>query len=398
MLQRPAIEGGAPVRTAPLAYSQPTLQEADRRAVLEVLGGEMLTSGPRIPALEARFATYVGAPHALALSSGTGALHAATFAAGLGPGDEVVVADLSFVASANAVLFVGATPVFADVREDTLGIDPAAVERNIGPRTRAVVAVDFAGHPVELDRLMAICRQHGLRLIDDACHAPGAVATDGRRVGSIADLTVFSLHAVKPIVAGEGGMVTTGDPELARRVRLFRNHGITSEAGERMLRGEFAYDMVELGYNYRLSDIHAALALSHLDRAEALLCRREKLVARYQAGLRDLEGVRPVLPLPGSRSAWHLLSVRLPLERLTVDRAAIHRALVAEGIRANVHYRPIHLQPYYRGRLGTGPGLCPVAEASYERLLSLPLFSGMSDRDVDDVLEALGKVLRWYSR
>ncbi len=395
---RLAVDGGPAVRETPLGYARPWIGDDDRRAVLDVLEGDLLTTGPKVAELERAFATYVGARHAIAMSSGTAALHAALSAAVLDPGDEVLVPTISFVATANAALYVGAKPVFTDVVPDSLSIDLEDASRRLTPRTRAIIAVDYAGHPVAHGLLHAFARAHGLRFIEDACHAPGATTDTGERVGSLADSTVFSLHAVKPIAAGEGGLVTTDDDVVARRLSIFRNHGITTEAAERERGGQHRYDMVALGYNYRLSDIHCALALSQLGKAEQFLQRREALVSRYEEALRGVEGVQAIRPRSGSRSAWHLFVVQLDLDRLSVSRDVVMRAMFAEGIRCNVHYLPIHLQPYYRENLGTKPGLCPGAERAYERLLTLPLFARMEDRDVDDVMNALRKVLGHYRR
>ncbi|MBC7293364.1 MAG: UDP-4-amino-4,6-dideoxy-N-acetyl-beta-L-altrosamine transaminase [Thermoleophilia bacterium] len=392
---RLAIDGGKPVRPKPLPYGRHWLDEADIAAVVETLRSDWLTTGPRVAEYEAAFSERVGARFGVALSSGTAGLHAAAFAAGLSPGDEVVTTPMTFAATANCVLYQGARPAFADVQPDTLNIDPRAVEAAITPRTRAIIAVDYAGQPADVDELAAIARRHGLTLIEDAAHALGAVYR-GRRVGALADLTVFSTHPVKHITTGEGGMVTTNYKELAEKMRWFRNHGITSDHRQRAARGDWAYEMVALGYNYRLSDINCALGLSQLAKLDHLLERRRAIAARYNAAFAGLPWLEPLAVMAEREPAWHLYVVRLKLECLRVGRAQIFAALRAENIGVNVHYIPVYWHPYYR-QLGYPRGLCPVAEAAYERLLTLPIFPAMTDRDVEDVIEAVYKVLEFYA-
>ena len=382
--------GGAPGRLAPLPYGRQSIDEADVQAVVRALRSERVTTGPLVDEFERRLAERVGAAHAVAVSSGTAALHAAMFAAGVGPGDEVIVPPLTFAATANAVCYLGATPVFADVRRDTLNLDPAAAEAVVTPRTRAIVTVDFAGQPSELEPLRALAASRGLTLIEDAAHALGAHYR-GRRVGVHADLVTLSFHPVKHITTGEGGVVLTEDAGLAARMRRFRNHGIDTDADTRATRGDWYYEMLDLGFNYRLTDIQCALGLSQLDKLDGFLARRRALAARYIAALAGVPGVRLPAVAPDVRHAWHLFPVLLDLERLAVDRRAVFVALRAEGIGVNVHYIPVYWHPYY-ARRGYRRGLCPVAEWAYERLLTLPLFPAMDDRDVDDVVRAVVKV------
>jgi perosamine synthetase len=332
----------------------------------------------------------------VAVSSGTAALHLAAFAAGLGPGDEAIVPPLTFAATANAVLYLGATPVFADVRSDTLTLDPEWVAEKLTPRTRAIIGVDFAGLPCDWDRLHVLAQRTGARLIDDAAHALGA-AYRGRPLGALADLTTLSFHPVKHVTTGEGGMVTTDDAGLAERARRFRNHGITMDASERFSRGEWHYEMVDLGFNYRLTDVQCALGLSQLGRLDDALARRRAIAARYRAALAGVPGLALQALPEGSAHAWHIFPILLDLDRLAGDRRAIFAALRAEGIGVNVHYIPVYWHPYYQ-RLGYAKGLCPVAEAVYERLITLPLFPAMTDADVEDVLTAVRKVIDHFGR
>ena len=391
-----ALHGGRPARPALLPYGWQAIDEDDVQAALAVLRGGRLTTGPRVAEFERAVAAAVGAAHAVAVSSGTAALHAAAFAAGIGPGDEVIVPALTFAASANAVLYQGGIPVFADVRGDTLNVDPADVAARLTGRTRAIVAVDYAGQPADLDELRAVARPSGLALIEDAAHALGAEYR-GRRVGALADLTAFSFHPVKHITTGEGGLVTTASGELAARLRRFRNHGLETEYGERHERGDEYSPMVELGYNYRLTDLQCALGLSQLTRLEQFLKRRAELAQRYRMELAGQPGLLLPAVATDVRHAWHIFPVLLQPERLRADRRTILAALRAENIGVAVHYVPVYWHPYYQAR-GYGRGLCPRAEWAFERLLTLPLFPAMTDEDADDVLAAVRKVLGHYLR
>jgi perosamine synthetase len=395
-LETLAIEGGKPVREKLLPYGRQSLDDADVRAVVEVLKSDWLTTGPKVDEFEERFAAWVGAQHAISFSSGTAALHGAAFAAGLGPGDEAVTTPMTFCATANCVLYQGATPVFADVSRDTLNIDPTQVSEKITSRTKAIIAVDYAGHPAALHELRELAKTQNERvfLIEDACHALGA-EYKGQRVGGIADMTVFSFHPVKHLTTGEGGMVTTNDARLAETLRRFRNHGISSEARERQESGQWFYEMVLLGFNYRLTDIACALGLSQLDKLAANLKRRREIAAQYSSAFRDLRGLATPTVHDDVNPAWHLYPVRLKLEMLGTKRGEIFRALRAENIGVNVHYIPVHKHPYYRERFPSSHGY-PVAEDAYERLISLPMFHAMTAQDVGDVIRAVSKVVTHF--
>ena len=391
-----ARHGGAPVRATTLPYCRQTIDDEDAQAVLAALRSDWLTTGPRVEEFEQAVATLLGVAHAVAVNSGTAALHAAVFAAGIGPGDEVVTSPLTFVASANAVLYCGGKPVFADVRGDTLNLDPAAVEAACTERTRAILHVDYAGQPGDIEGLAAIARRRGLMLIEDAAHALGAEYR-GRPIGSAAELTTFSFHPAKAVTTGEGGMVTTNLPDLAARVRRFRNHGLATDFRERGDRGDVYSPMVDLGFNYRLTDFQSALGLSQLGKLEHFLKRRSEIADRYRAAFEPMPGVIVPRVEPHVRHAWHIFPVLLEVERLSGDRREVLAALRAEGIGATVHYVPAYWHPYYQ-RLGYPKGLCPVAEWAFERLVTLPIFPGMTEQDVDDVVNALRKVLGYYAR
>jgi perosamine synthetase len=384
------------VRSTLLPYGRQQIEEADIQAVVEVLRSDWLTTGPKVDEFEEAFAARVGAKHAVAFSSGTAALHGAVFATGLGPGDEAITTPLTFCATANCVIYQGGRPIFADVCADTLNVDPALVASAVTARTRAILPVDYGGHPADMPAIMEIAGRHNLIVIEDASHALGATLS-GKMVGALAHMSVFSFHPVKHVAAGEGGMVTTDDPALARQMRVFRNHGITTEARARNDAGEWFYEMAMLGYNYRLSDIHSALALSQLGRLDGNVARRRAIADRYTAAFRDL----PAIVLPGRRAlaepAWHLYPIRLVPDRVKADRRAVFRALRAENIGVNVHYVPVHLHPYYRERFGHARGDYPVAEGAYDQLITLPMFHAMTDQDVNDVVAAVTKVLTYFA-
>ena len=387
-----AIHGGPPVREALLPYGRQTLTEADVAAATEVLRSDWLTTGPKVAEFEEAIADYVDARHAVSFSSGTAALHAAVLAAGLKPGDEAITTPLTFCATANAALYGGGTPVFADVRDETLTIDPKEVERRITPRTKVLLPVDYAGQPADLDALLALADRHKLLIIEDAAHALGAKYRS-RMVGSISHMSVFSFHAVKHLTTGEGGMVTTNNSDFAQRLREVRNHGIDSDARARQAAGHWHYEMTTLGFNYRLTDIACALGLAQLPRLSANLARRRAIAVRYGKALATVPSLTLPIVAADVTSAWHLYPVRVDA---SIDRAEVFNALRAEGLGVNVHYIPVHLHPYYRSRFGYRGGEFPIAETASGRLISLPMFHGMTDEDVDDVIFAVEKVMNYF--
>jgi len=392
-----AVNGGQPVRETLLPYGRQAIDDDDIQAVVETLRSDWLTTGPKVEEFEEAFAARAGAKHAVSFSSGTAALHGAAFAAGLGPGDEAITSPLTFAATANCVLYQSATPVFADVSPDTLTLDPEQVAFGINSRTRAILPVDYAGHPCDLDPLLQLAERHGVVVIEDACHALGA-EYGGRRIGSLSHMTVFSFHPVKHVTTGEGGMVTTDNAGFAKTLRCFRNHGISSDARHRQTAGHWHYEMVLLGFNYRLTDIACALGLQQLKKLEANLARRREIAAQYSAAFRDF----PLILCPTVRAevnpAWHLYPIRLDLNKLSANRGGIFRALRGENIGVSVHYIPVHLHSYYRDRFGHKGGEFSVAEDAYERLISLPMFHGMRDRDVEDVIRGVTKAVEHFAK
>lgn len=390
-----ALDGGKPVRDTMLPYGRQWIDDDDITAVTHVLRSDWLTTGPNVAQFEAAFADMVGAAEAVAVSNGTAALHAAMHAVEIGAGDEVIVPAMTFAASANCVVYQGGTPVFADVDSDTLLIDPVAVESKITARTKAIIAVDYTGQPCDYDALRDIADRHNLALVDDAAHALGG-QYKGRSVGTLADLNTFSLHPVKHITTGEGGMITTDDMAVAQKMRVFRTHGITSDHQQRAEQGSWFYEMVDLGFNYRITDFQCALGLSQLGKLRPWVLRRQQIASMYDEAFAEITAVSPLFVRADASHAYHLYVVQFDLEQMQVDRNIIFQALRAEGIGVNVHYIPVHYHPFYRDCFGTKRGLCPVAEAAYERIVSLPMFPRMTNEDVQDVITAVTKVIAVY--
>lgn len=378
-----------------IPYGKQLIDEDDIRAVVEALKSDWLTTGPLVEKFESAVTDFIGANHAVAVNSGTAALHSAMFALNIAPGDEVIVPALTFAATANAVVYQAATPIFADVDEHTLLIDPDIVESKLTGKTKCIIAIDYTGQPCDYDALKYIAKKNGTYLVADGCHAFGAEFR-GQKVGTLADLTAFSFHPVKHITTGEGGIVTTDVSEFAKRMARFRNHGIDTDYRIREQKGTWYYEMIDLGYNYRITDFQCALGLSQLNKAHGWLTRRQEIACRYDTAFAELSSISPLHVREDLSHAYHLYVIQLNLEELQVDRADVFAALRAKGIGVNVHYLPVHLHPFYRNRFGTGRGMCPVAEAAYERLLSLPLFHGMTDDDVDTVIETVSNLVRSY--
>lgn len=390
-----AIQGGPPVRASFLSYGQQWIEEDDIEAVVETLKSPYLTQGPKIYEFETRVAEYVGANYAVAFSNGTAALHAACFAAGIEEGDEVITTPLTFVASANCVLYRGAKPVFADIDAATYNIDPKGIEKLITPKTKAIIPVDFTGQPVDLDAIRKIAEKHQLVVIEDAAHALGATYK-GRKVGTFSDMTMFSFHPVKHITTGEGGIIVTDSEDYAKKLRLFRTHGIIKDNISED-QGPWYYEMVSLGFNYRLTDMQASLGLSQLQKLDDFITQRMKWAERYNGAFKAMPELVTPFQLAETDSSWHLYVIRLNLHLLKVSRKEIFEALHAENIGVQVHYIPVYYQPYYK-KLGYEKGLCPIAEETYDAILSLPLFPKMTLEDVESVIEGVKKVVSFYKK
>ena len=376
-----------------LPYGRQSIDETDIEGVVAALKSDWLTTGPKVDAFEEKFVELLGVDHAVAVSSGTAALHCAMHALGIGPGDEVIVPPLTFAATANCVVFQGGVPVFADVDPKTLLLDPVQVDRKISRKTKAIIAVDYAGQPCDYDALDSIAKSKNIPIVADACHSLGAQYKD-RTVGTLADISVFSFHPVKHITTGEGGMVVTANSEWAQRIRRFRNHGISSDFKQRAHEGSWFYEMVELGFNYRLTDFQSALGISQLGKLSGFVRKRQAIADIYNQAFASVQGVSPLAVRSDVAHAYHLYVTRIASETLGITREALFAALRAEGIGVNVHYIPVHLHPYYRQKFGTGRGLCPVAEEAYERILSLPVFPSMAVGEVDRVVSAVMKNVR----
>ncbi len=382
-----------PIRKSLLPYGRQWIDERDIDSVTSVLRGDYLTTGPLVPEFESKFAAKVGARYAVAFANGTAALHAACYAAGIGAGDEVITTPMTFAASANCVLYQGGTPVFADIDERTYNIDPYAIERLITDRTKAIIPVDFTGQPADLAAIRELADKYGLIVIEDAAHALGATY-HSRPIGSVSDMTMFSLHPVKHITAGEGGVITTDNEEFHRRLTQFRNHGIVRDpaALENDSPGRWYYEMQSLGFNYRLTDISAALALSQLDKLDDFVSRRKRIAEAYDRAFREWEAIQTPYQEEGGDSSWHLYVIRLDLRKLKAGRNEIFERLFQLNIGVNLHYIPIYLHPHYR-RLGYPQGLCEKAEELYRSMITLPLFPAMTDEDVEDVIHAVRQVV-----
>lgn len=397
-MEQLAIMGGTPVRTTPISYGRQYIDEEDVAAVVAALKDPILTCGPKIAQLENMLCEITGAKYAVAVSNGTAALHIAAMAAGIQQGDEVIVSPITFAASANCVLYCGGTPVFADIKSDTFNIDPASIRKLITPKTKAVVAVDFTGQAVELEEIRAICREHNLTLIEDAAHSMGT-KYKGCPVGSIADMTTFSFHPVKTVTCGEGGAVTTNDEELYRRLRLYRSHGITRDVNEMVHPTDAGWynEQVTLGYNYRITDIQAALLMSQLKKLPIFSSKRREVVAKYNEAFKDIPQIHIQREIEESDTTRHLYILRLNLELMNCDRRQFFDALHAENICAQVHYLPVYWHSYYE-KLGYEKGLCPNAEKYYMESMSLPLFYTMTDEDIQDVIRAVKKLIDYYKK
>ncbi len=391
-----AILGGKPIRESFLPYGRQMIDEADITSVVQTLKSDFLTTGPSVDEFEQAIATYVGAKYAVAFSNGTAALHGACFAASVSHGDEVITTPMTFAASANCILYMGGTPVFADIDLETYNISPNSILQRITPKTKAIIPVHYTGQPADMDEISKIARDYHLVVIEDGAHALGA-SYKGCKIGTFSDMTVFSLHPVKPITTGEGGIVTTNDSVIYKKLLQFRSHGIVRDAD--MLienHGPWYHEMQSLGYNYRLTDIQAALGKSQLHKLDSFIARRREIATCYSEAFASLNQVQIPTQRADRESGWHLYILRLKLNLLKCSRKEIFEALRAENIGVNVHYIPVYYHPYYRS-LGYQKGLCLNAENLYDEIITLPLFPSMTDGDVEDVVSAVTKVISFYA-
>ncbi len=395
-----AIFGGTPVRDAnhKIYYGRQWIEEDDVQAVADTLRSNFITCGPKTEELEKKLCEITTAKHAVVCANGTAALHLACLAIGIKPGDEVIVSSMTFAASSNCVLYCGGTPVFADIRPDTYNIDVEDVKRKITDKTKAIVAVDFTGQAVELDKLKKICDEHDLYLIEDGAHSIGT-KYNGKPVGSIADITTFSFHPVKTVTAGEGGACMTNDDELYKKLHLLRSHGITKDSEEmtKESEGPWYQEQIMLGFNYRITDFQAALLLSQLSKLDKFSNRRKEIAKIYDDAFKGMDELYIQKNIPESDTTRHLYVIRLNPDKLKCTRREFFDALYAEGTCPQVHYIPVYRHPYYE-RLGYKKGLCPVAEAAYEQIMSIPFYAALTDEEVNDTIKAVKKVCKYYAK
>jgi len=376
-----------------IPYGRQYIDEEDIQAVVEVLKSDYITTGPKIDELEKRIAEYTGAKYAVAVSNGTAALHAACFAAGIGLGDEVITSPMTFAASANCILYMGAKPVFADIDPRTYNIDPKEIERKITRKTKAIIPVHFTGQPCDMDEIMQIAQKHNLTVIEDGAHALGAVYKN-QRIGTLGSMTTFSFHPVKHITTGEGGAIATNDKALYEKLMMFRTHGITRDVDKMQKNeGPWFYEQQALGFNYRITDIQAALGVSQMNKLDSFLEKRRSYAALYDRLLAGIKGVTAPYQAEYSRSAWHLYVIKLDTDGLALGRREVFEELRSRNIGVNVHYIPVYYHPYYRD-LGYDKGLCPAAEELYKGMLTLPLYPSMEAEDIHYIVENLADILR----
>lgn len=394
-----AINGGNPVRQNKIYYGRQWIEEDDVEAVKEVLLSDYLTCGPKVREMEKTLENYTGAKHAVAVSNGTAALHCACLAAGIGPGDEVITTPITFAASANCALYCGAKPIFADINPETYNIDPDSIINHITDKTKAIVAVDFTGQAVEIERIREICDKYNLIFIEDAAHSI-ATKYNGQQVGSLADITTFSFHPVKTITGGEGGACLTNRDDLYVKLVLAHTHGITHD--ESIMEGAphegpWYYEQISLGYNYRITDFQAALITSQMKKIDKFVSRRKEIVNRYNEAFEKIPEIIVQKEIQQSDTCRHLYIIRLNFDKLSCTRREFFDAMSAENVQCQIHYVPVYWFPYYQ-HLGYEKGICPQAEKVYSGIMSIPLYPKMSDEDVEDVINAVKKVVHYYKK
>ena len=379
-----------------IPYAKQWIDKEDIKSVSKVLSGDWLTTGPKVKEFEKKFADFVDAKYAVALSSGTAALHAASFVAGIKEGDEVIVSPMTFAASSNCILYQNGKPVFADIDKKTYNINPEEIKKKITDKTKAIIPVDYTGQPCEIEKIMKIAKENDLTVIEDASHAVGAT-TNGKKIGSIADMSVFSFHPVKIITTGEGGMVATDKKEFYEKLLKFRNHGITKNNNQFLSKktNPWYQEQQYLGYNYRLTDIQCALGISQLKKVNKFLKIRRDIANRYTKEFKKLGGIITPYQNKNIKSSWHLYVIQIELEKIKTDRETIFKELLKEKIGVQVHYMPVYYHPYYQ-KLGYKKGLCSNAEWLYKRIITIPLYPKMTEDDIKRVVKTIYKIVNNY--
>jgi len=398
MSEKLAINGGRPTRKNFLPYGRQWIDSNDIKAVTDVLKSDWITQGPKISEFEKIISKYCKAKYAVAFSSGTAALHGATVAAGVAKGDEIITSPITFAADGNCAIYQGGKVKFADIKKDTYHIDPNQIKKQISKKTKAIIPIDYAGQPCDIDEINQIAQDNGLIVIQDACHSLGAEYKN-KKVGGLADLTVLSFHPVKHITTGEGGMALTNSKEFYEILSNFRTHGITKDPKKlQKNQGAWYYEMQSLGYNYRITDFQCALGISQFKKLDKFIEKRRKTIAKYNKAFQSVKEIITPFEKENVKSAYHLYIIQLNLEKLKVGREKIFDSLRAENIGVHVHYIPVHLQPYYQEKFGYKKGDFPAAENFYERAITLPVFPKMNDDDANDVINAVKKVISYYSK
>jgi UDP-4-amino-4,6-dideoxy-N-acetyl-beta-L-altrosamine transaminase len=397
-MEKPAIEGGIPSRESFLPYAKHWLGKEEKKEILEVLNSEWVTTGPKVTQFENEIAQFSQAKYAVAVNSGTAALHCCTSAIDIKGGDEVITSTFTFLASANCVVYRNGTPVLCDIQEDTYNIDPNKIREKITAKTKAIIPVHYSGQPCDMDEINRIAKEHNLVVIEDAAHAFGAQYRS-KKIGSLSDFTVFSFHPAKNITTGEGGAVLTNNDEFFKLLKIHRTHGITSEAAERFGKEkDWYYEMIRLGYRYNMPEASAAMGIAQLRKLDKFQSRRQRYASIYSKALKKIPEIITPHIRPDRTTSWHLYTIRIRQETLKIDRDQFIKAMRAENIGVNVHYIPVHLHPYYQKNYGYKNGDFPVAEKVFDTIITLPLFPKMKKDDVKDVINAVKKIVEYYRR